>query len=300
MALTIGQQDQTTSPGDALARARQRAALVPDLLVEAQRVANTVSAGWHGRRKRGSGDAFWQFRPYDQGEGISRIDWRRSARDDALTIRDQELEAAHTAWIWADNSASMLYRSANAQVSKQSRALVIALALADILARSGERVGWPGVTPAISARNAAERIARELTVSNVDDYTFPATQTIRGPSELIVVSDFLEPLSKLKERMTRLAQTKARATLVHIIDPAEHDFPFGGHTRFVDPETSNSLTFGRAQALQAQYRHHFSARQDELNRHCMQLGWNYWPHHTDALASSALVAVHTRLSGAVA
>jgi hypothetical protein len=28
-----------------------RAALVPDLLVEARRIVNTVIAGWHGRRK---------------------------------------------------------------------------------------------------------------------------------------------------------------------------------------------------------------------------------------------------------
>ena len=49
--------------------------------------------------------------------------------------------------------------AAGASVSKESRALVLMLALAELLARSGERIGWPGVTDPFSARNAAERLA---------------------------------------------------------------------------------------------------------------------------------------------
>lgn len=53
---SIGQIVNPTPGSDALSRARQRAALVPDCLVEAKRIANTVIAGWHGRRKRGIGE----------------------------------------------------------------------------------------------------------------------------------------------------------------------------------------------------------------------------------------------------
>ncbi len=159
---SIGQIVSPTPGSDALARARSRAALVPDCLVEAKRIANTVIAGWHGRRKRGIGENFWQFRPYTDGESLSRIDWRRSARDDHTYVRDREWEAAHTIWLWADMSPSMIYKSSYAQVSKESRALVLMLALAEILARSGERIGCPGVMEPISARNAAERLAAAL------------------------------------------------------------------------------------------------------------------------------------------
>ena len=57
----IGQIVNPTSGNDALARARQRASLVPDCLVEAKRIANTVIAGWHGRRKRGIGESIREF-----------------------------------------------------------------------------------------------------------------------------------------------------------------------------------------------------------------------------------------------
>ena len=139
-----------------------RASLVPDLLVEARRIVNTVIGGWHGRRKRGIGENFWQFRPYVEGEAMARIDWRRSARDDHTYVRDREWEAAHTVWLWADPSPSMLYKSAGATVSKESRALVLILALAELLSRSGERIAWPGLTDPFTARNGAERLASHL------------------------------------------------------------------------------------------------------------------------------------------
>src|SRR5690606_15326347 len=125
-------------------------------------VVNTVIAGWHGRRQRGIGENFWQFRPYVEGESMSRIDWRRSARDDHTYIRDREWEAAHTVWLWADPSPSMLYKSTTATVSKESRALVLIFAMAELLSRGGERIGWPGLTDPFSARNGAERLASRI------------------------------------------------------------------------------------------------------------------------------------------
>ena len=206
MALTIGSVAPHESGPGVLGRSRERAALIPDLLIEAQRIANTVTNGWHGRRRRGNGDTFWQFRPYDQGESLARVDWRRSARDDHVYVRDQEWEAAHTVWLWADSSPSMLYKSETAQVSKQSRALVLALAMTEVLAKSGERVGWPGVTNVMSSRVAAERIAAELMAAKPEhDLAFPPLVNIKRRSELIVFSDFLEPLDETTARINKAA-----------------------------------------------------------------------------------------------
>ncbi len=301
MALSIGSVAPREVGTEVLARSRARAALIPDLLVEAQRIANTVTSGWHGRRRRGNGDTFWQFRPYDQGESLARIDWRRSARDDSVYVRDQEWEAAHTVWVWADDSASMLYKSESAQVSKQSRGLVLALALIEVLAKSGERVGWPGVTNAISSRTASERIAAELMLASQSATTsFPPLEQIRSRSELVVISDFLEPVSTTLEKISATAQQGINGSLVQIVDPAEEKFPFTGRTEFRDPETGEKLTYGRAETLTQDYLSVFKARRDVLAEHCKRLGWNHVVHHTDSLASSALVALHIRLSGEAA
>ncbi|KQT45143.1 hypothetical protein ASG43_12655 [Aureimonas sp. Leaf454] len=292
----IGGTVDLTSSGDALSRARQRAALLPDLLVEAQRVVSTVIAGWHGRRRRGTGENFWQFRPFVDGGEVSRIDWRRSARDDSLYLRDQEWEAAQTIWLWADPSPSMLYKSSTAQVSKESRALVLVLALADLLSRSGERVGYPGVMQPISARNAAERIAAALLTNRPGD-GFPPDDRLKRFSEVVLVSDFLDPVEEVVAKIDRIGRRGIRGHLVQIVDPAEESFPYAGRTEFRDPETGAKLTAGRAETLRADYLHLFAARRAHIAEHCRRLGWSFVPHGTDRLASEALVAVHSRLSG---
>ena len=298
MALTIGSAVESESGTSVLARSRERASLIPDLLIEAKRIANTVTNGWHGRRRRGNGDTFWQFRPYDQGESLARVDWRRSARDDHVYVRDQEWEAAHTVWLWADSSPSMLYKSETAQVSKQSRALVLALAMTEVLAKSGERVGWPGVTNVMSSRVAAERIAAELMAAKPEhDLAFPPLANIKRRSELIVFSDFLEPLDETLARINKAAEQGIHGSLVHVVDPAEENFPYTGRTEFTDPETGNRLTFGRAENLMDDYSTIFGARKSALAEQCKRLGWNYIVHHTDQLASTALVSLHIRLSG---
>src|ERR1700753_4083385 len=98
--------------------ARALAAQMPRLVMEARRVAATVIHGLHGRRRAGSGENFWQYRRFVSGEAPSRVDWRRSARDDHLYVREQEWEAAHTVWIWPDRSPSMAFVSNLAEATK--------------------------------------------------------------------------------------------------------------------------------------------------------------------------------------
>ncbi len=295
----IGEQSAPVTTRDALARGRLRASLVPDLLVDARRIANTVISGWHGRRRKGVGENFWQFRPYVDGEAVSRIDWRRSARDDQHTfVRDREWEAAHTIWLWADPSPSMLYKSAGATVSKESRALVLVLAMAELLSRSGERIAWPGLSDPFTARNGAERLATILAQAT-DVPTRPDLLSIRRFSDVVVASDFLDPVEETVEWLDVLARHGVRAHLIEIADPAEETFPYSGRTEFVDPETRQKYTAGRAETLSREYRSLYIARREALASWCTRLGWSYTVNHTDRLASEALVRLHMALSGGI-
>ena len=290
----IGEAQAPVATRDALARGRLRASLMPDLLVEARRIVNTVIAGWHGRRKRGIGENFWQFRPYVEGDS-ARIDWRRSARDDHIYVRDREWEAAHTVWLWADPSPSMLYKSATASVSKQSRALVLALAIAELLSRGGERIAWPGLIDPFTARNGAERIASHL--AHADALPgLPDLSAVRRFSDVVLISDFLDPVEEAVAWLDGLARRGIRAHLIEVADPAEENFPYAGRTEFTDPETGDKLTAGRAEILGDDYRRLYAARRDELAGWCRRLGWSFTTNHTDRLASEALAHVHMAMS----
>lgn len=296
MASSIGQIVPQTPGSEVLARARQRAILVPDCMVEARRIANTVISGWHGRRKRGIGENFWQFRPYSEGESLARIDWRRSARDDHTYVRDREWEAAHTVWLWADMSASMMYKSTYGTVSKESRALVLMLALAEILARSGERIGCPGVMEPVAARNAAERLATAI-MHAPPTQGMPDTGMIRGASDIVLIGDFLDDADRIMEGIAPLARRNLRGHVVEVADPAEEIFPYSGRTEFTDPETGEKLVSGRAETLKDDYQRAYLARRENLGQSLRHMGWNFVFHRTDHLASEALAAIHGYLSG---
>ena len=292
----IGEVTAPVALPDALVRARTRASLVPDLLVEARRVVNNVIAGWHGRRRRGIGENFWQFRPYVEGEAVARIDWRRSAREENhIYVRDREWEAAHTVWLWADRSPSMLYRSSLAEVSKESRALVLVLALAELLSRSGERIGWPGLSDPFAARNGAERLAQYIAHAEPSAER-PNLMQVRRFCDVVIAGDFLDPPEETMRWLDGLARIGARAHLIEVADPAEESFPYAGRTEFRDPETGERLTAGRAETLGDEYRKLYLARRETLSRWCKKLGWSYTVNHTDRLASEALIRVHMAMT----
>lgn len=282
--------------GANLAEAKGLAASLPDLLVEARRVATTVLAGWHGRRRAGPGETFWQFRPFVAGEAPGRIDWRRSARDDHFYIREREWEAAHTVWLSADLSQSMDFRSKLALASKRDRAVVLLLALGDLLAAAGERIGLLGLGDPILSRNAAERLAETLTHFEAAQPALPSAMRLSRFADLVLISDLLDPLDEIEARLADYARHGATVHLVEIRDPVEEIFPYAGRTEFRDPETGALYTIGRAEQIAEEYRNRLVARRETLAATCRRLGWTYLTHRTDRPATEPLLALHARLS----
>jgi uncharacterized protein (DUF58 family) len=286
--------------GTTLAEAKGLAGSLPDLLVEARRVATTVLAGWHGRRRAGPGETFWQFRPFVAGEAPGRIDWRRSARDEHLYIREREWEAAHTVWLSADLSPSMDFKSQLAVASKRDRALVILLALGDMLAAGGERIGLLGLGAPILSRNAAERLAETLAHADAIQPAMPSALQLGRFADLVLIGDFLDPLDEIEARLADYARQGATAHLVEIRDPVEETFPYAGRTEFRDPESGALITIGRAEQIGADYRRLLLARRESLAATCRRLGWSYLTHRTDRPATEPLLALHARLSARMA
>lgn len=293
----IGAQTEVQDSELALKTAHGFAAQIPELLIQAQQIAHTLINGWHGRRKRGVGENFWQFRPYNQGDMISHIDWRRSARDDHTYIREKEWEAAHTIWLWSDFSPSMRYRSKLAQYSKENRALILTLALADILSRSGERIAWPQLLAPFSSRHGAEKLAQALRNSQQLPL-LPQFNGLKRFNEIILCSDFLQPFEELTTILQQLANQGVKAHLVEVADPAEELFPYSGRIQFTDPESGETLLIGRAETYAENYQRLYQARRTALADFCKQHGWNYTISRTDKPVSQTLAHLHNALSPA--
>ena len=266
---------------------------LPPLIVEAEHLAASVSLGVHGRRRAGIGESFWQFRRYANHDSSSAIDWRQSAKSQHIFVREQEWEAAQTVWFWRDSSPNMSFKSGT--VSKGARADLLVLALASLLVRGGERVGFVGMEGGAGAsRLALTRIGRAMFAPGTAALPPPAPMQ-RG-NQLVWFSDFLD--EGIYEAMKRLSRLGVTGHLVRIIDPAEEDFPYTGRTRFESPNGGEDEIFGRAERVRGPYHARFIAHGERVADAAMRLGWTCTIHRTDHAPQSSLIALHAAIGGA--
>lgn len=282
------------------AEAHALADRLPELVLEAMRISNTVTHGSHGRRRAGPGETFWQFRQYQTGDSAQQVDWRRSASSDHLFIREREWEAAHTIWLWPDISASMAYHSHLSPIRKADRALVIMFAVAEMLVRSGERVAVMGLTNPSASRKATTRIA-ELLAANLRQHgltqSAPPQQRVGRFSSVLWVSDFLDPIETIARRIEELAGNGCTGHLVQVLDPAEETLPFHGRTEFIGIEDTSRWLTDRAEGLRDIYRQRLLAQREALQDVCRKCGWSFLLHHTDRPAGEPLLQLIMRLRG---
>ncbi|MGP1396349.1 MAG: DUF58 domain-containing protein [Inquilinaceae bacterium] len=277
-------------------RAEALAATLPPLLVAAERVAATVAQGVHGRRRTGVGESFWQFRRYDPGDTIQRIDWRQSAKTQTVFVRELEWEASQTVWLWRDGSASMRYASSPGAPTKRDRADLVLLALAVLLNRAGERAALlGGAGPPAAGRINLARIAMDLEGTPDDDNGVPPAAQIPRHAELILIGDFLAPLADLNDRVKAYAARGVRGHMLQILDPAEVTLPFAGRVRFAGLEGETETLIPRVEAVRTTYQERLQAQQNGLEAMARSVGWTFAVHRTDRPPQTALLGLYATL-----
>ena len=257
----------------------------------------------HGRRQAGTGENFWQFRPFVTGESASRVDWRRSARDDRFYVREREWESAHTVWVWMDRSPSMAFASTLAMQPKVDRGLVLGLAAADLLVRGGERVGLLGLTRPLATRSIIERFAEVIHTAEKRagssgegaEEDLPPAGSLAPRTCVVLLSDFLTAPDAVAARIADLAARGARGHLVMITDPVEETFPFSGHTEFLDVDTRAVMRIGQAERFRETYVRRLADHRGALAAAARQHGWSFAVHRTDRPASEALLSLRVQL-----
>jgi uncharacterized protein (DUF58 family) len=292
--------DQATRERLAVRRAdgesRTLAASLPRLVLEARRIAANVIHGLHGRRRAGSGESFWQYRRFTSGEPSQNVDWRRSARDDHLYVREQEWEAAHTVWLWPDRSASMTFASRTARESKLERALIVTFALAELLVAGGERVGIPGLMHPSSSRSIVDKMAQALLHDPSDRASLPPSFVPSALAEIVVLSDFWSPIGDIRAMLGGLSASGAHGILLQVVDPAEESFPYSGRVEFVEPEGGGAITAGRAETWAGDYAARLALHRDQIRAETDRLGWVFSTHTTSRSAAELLLFLHVGMT----
>lgn len=277
---------------------------LPPLLAEAEMLATNIMLGEHGRRRAGSGDEFWQYRAAHQGDPARMIDWRRSARSDATFVREREWQAAQSVSLWVDGSRSMTFTGAKGRAPKRDRARLLALALAVLLLRGGERVGLTGDPatgtglPPRPGRQQLLPISMALSDDGAEgDYGLAQAGGLVAHGRAVFLSDFLGDPASVETALAYAADRGVRGLLIQVLDPAEEDFPFDGRTIFESMGGSLRHETLRAGELRDRYLARLAERKARLAGLARAMGWQYLCHHTGQPAQSALLWAYQVLKG---
>ncbi|MEM1236468.1 MAG: DUF58 domain-containing protein [Pseudomonadota bacterium] len=275
---------------DLRAASEELAAPFPRLLAGAEQLAATVMLGDHGRRRAGTGDDFWQYRPAQLHDPLRAIDWRRSGRADVEFIREREWQIAQSVILWVDHAASMNFASEGVE-TKSERARLLGLAISILLLRGGERVGLTGFSlPPRAGQFQIERLAEVLnSPGEGPDFGQPEARGMLPHSRALFVSDFMGDPDPVEQALKKAADRGVGGALLMVLDPEEEAFPYDGRTIFESMGGGVLHETLKAGELKTRYLDRLAARKDLLAGWARAAGWQFHVHHTDQSAQAALL-----------
>jgi uncharacterized protein (DUF58 family) len=273
------------------------AAALPPLLVAAEQLAASVQMGGHGRRRAGTGDEFWQFRPALAGDAARMVDWRRSGRSDAQYVREREWQAAQSVHIWVDSAAAMQFSAAPSRPDKGARARLLALALAVLMLRAGERVGLlaPQLAPRPGKAQLLQLAGLLAAPGAAEDYGAPQPAGIAAHARALFISDFLGDIGAIGAALALAADRGVTGVLLQVLDPAEEAFPYGGRVIFESMGGSLRHETRDAGDLQRRYRARLHERRAQLADLARLAGWQFGTHNTGTPAAGGLLWLYAAM-----
>jgi len=284
-------------------------AALGSLPLRARRLADAVGVGGHRSRRKGASVEFADYRDYQPGDDLRRIDWRLYGRTDRLHVRDAHEETPLRVILLLDVSPSMAYASKPGGLTKidYARALLGALAL---LARgqrdacgigllAGDLVHFlpPSASPARlqAVWGALEKPATGANTALASALSQTA-EVVPRSCLFVLASDFYEEPSALEEVAGRLRFDRHDLLALHVTDPAEENFSFGDPAEFMDAENNQILQVDPVAAGRA-YRAAFAVHRTALTEVFRGCGFDYLPVRTDTPPLAALGAYLARRAG---
>ena len=193
----------------------------------ARRMSRGAFQGGHPSRRVGASPEFMEYRPYQQGDDPSRIDWKLFGRTDRVAVRLSHDDSSLRTMVLLDASGSMAFPAASQ--AKWKTAAAVALGLAAVTHGDNDPVGIaiasapPRVIPPRTRRGVVGAVLRALLETAPAGSTplTPLLTAARTARRVAVVSDFLgdqEPLLALvREKVAGGTEVFA----VHVVDPLE-------------------------------------------------------------------------------
>jgi len=223
-------------------------------------IAKTVADGFlHGLQQshqRGVGIEFSQYRAYEPGDPLSRIDWKLFARSDRYFVREAERESEIAMWFVLDASASMNQASENrpGAWTKFEYARHLLATLSYIGQQQGDHVGMLALSgdqqhllpPASGERHWHRLLKQLIAIESGDSFPEPghinsAIQRVQKTGLVFIISDFYQVSDELNEFIKQVSAGRTEVVAMQLQSTDELEFPYKGAICFEDLETGEQV-----------------------------------------------------------
>jgi len=215
------------------------------LQLRARLIVEGYVAGMHRSPYHGFSIEFAEHREYAPGDDLRYLDWKVFGRTDKFYLKQYEEETNLVCSLLLDVSESMAYRSAQAPMSKLDYARCAAAALACLVLQQQDGVGLATfnsrvrslVNPGSSPSHLKElvRVMQEDAAAKKTSLApifHDLAERLKRRGIVVILSDFFDDVDSLLAGLKHFRHRRHEVILLHVLDPAELEFPFDRVTLF--------------------------------------------------------------------
>lgn len=270
------------------------------LALRARLIVEGYVSGVHRSPFHGFSIEFAEHREYAPGDDLRYVDWKVFGRTDKYYLKQFEEETNLVCNVLLDTSESMLYRSAEAPMSKLEYAKCVAAALAYLVLHQQDSIGLATFDREVRALSRPSSNPSQLKqVLHVLEETSGESKTETGPifhglaerfrkrGIVIVLSDLFDDVPSMLAGLKHFRHKRHEVVLFHVLDPAELEFPFRRVTMFEGLEGLPKVV-ADPPALRKAYLKEFQEYLRRLKQGCRMHRIDYVEMRTDQTFDVAL------------
>ncbi|GHE90361.1 DUF58 domain-containing protein [Thalassotalea profundi] len=228
-----------------------------DLPFVAKTLAQGFLHGSHASVQRGVGIEFSQYRAYEPGDELAKVDWKLFGRTDKYFVREAERESDTNLWFAIDSSASMAhvnqaYKNEVGALSKLYFAKILSATMGYIAQQQGDNVGClalssvqPVFLPLMSGYKHWQRLLLSLNKIKAGEHfphyqhVYAQLQTMRSSGIVFLFSDFYQTHDEIYQLIKQLNHKDLEVIAVQLEANDEVEFDFDDVVRFQDLESQD-------------------------------------------------------------
>jgi uncharacterized protein (DUF58 family) len=280
----------------------QTIARLQGLELRARRIVEGYVAGLHRSPYRGFSNEFAEHREYAPGDDLRYVDWKVYGKSDRFYLKQFEEETNLICYLLLDISESMNYQGPTAPISKLAYAQSAAAALAYLVLHQRDAAGLvtfdQEVRQLIRPSSNPTQLKQLLRVM---EQTAAVHKTRTGPifhdlaerlgrrGIVLILSDLFDDVDSMLAGLKHLRHRRHDVVILHILDPAELDFPFQQVTMFKGLEALGEVVT-EPRSLQAAYQKEIGSFIKRVRAGCRGQQIDYLTIRTDQSLDSVLAA----------